>query len=123
VHHADRVVAVVGGLLDPPEDGTGDVRAGRDHLRGTDLDAYDKGTRGYHGIERRVRTPPAGLLTDPGDEPALLQSFHQLGSRHLGQARQLAELGTGQRALAQQQLKGGPVVYRPQQPRRTRKTG
>jgi hypothetical protein len=123
VYDTHRIVTVLGRLLDPAEHRSGDVRAGGDGALGTDLDPDHERTRRDDRVQRGVRTAPAGLFADPGDESPFLETFHQLGSGHLGQTRQLAELSTRQRPLVQQQLERGPVVDGPQESRGTRKAG
>jgi hypothetical protein len=123
VHDADRVVGVLGRLLHPPDDRAGDVRARGDHPVGGDVDADDVGTARGDGVELRVGTAAAGLLADPGHQPALLQPFHQLGRGDLGQPGQLAELRAGQRTAGEQELERGAVVQRPQQARRAGQAG
>jgi hypothetical protein len=117
VHHADRVVGVLGRLLHPPDDRAGDVGARGDDPVGGDVDTDDVGAARGDGVELRVGTAAAGLLADPGHQPAFLQPFHQLGRGHLRQTGQLAELRPGQWAAGEQELQRGAVVQRPEEAR------
>ena len=109
--------------LDPADHRTGDVGAGGDHPVRPDVHADDVGAARHDGVELGVRAAPAGLLADPGDQPALLQPLDQLRGGDLGQAGQLAELGAGQRAAFEQQLQRRTVVDRPQQAGRAGQPG
>ena len=77
-HDADRVVAVLGRLLDAAHDGAGDVGAGGDDRVEADVDADDVGAAGRDGVELGVGTTSAGLLADPADQSAFLEPLHQL---------------------------------------------
>jgi hypothetical protein len=123
VHPPDRVVRVVGGDLDPGGEPARDVGRPGDHAGRADVDAHDVRAARNHGVELRVRAPPAGELADPGHQLALLQPFDQLGRGDLGETGQFAELGPGEGPALEQQVERGAVIDRAQQARRAGQAG
>jgi len=71
-------------------------------------------------VQRGVGAAIPGLLPHDRHQAPLLQPRQHLRHRNLGHSGVLADLGSGQRLAAQQEVEGGPVVQLAQQARRTR---
>lgn len=112
-----------GGQFVTADGAAGDVGDGRaDPVR---VHVQRGGVRGgrVHGVEPGARARAALRGAGGEDQPGRLQTGQELGGGRLGQAGELADPGTRQRAVLQQEVQGGTVVHGAQDARGARRAG
>lgn len=117
-HLAHHAVGTPAGCrqLELPDRRPGHVRDGGDDAPLVHIEPRHMGGARVHHVELRVGS--GAPLAGPGgdDQTGRLQPGQELRGGGLGQARELADPGAGERAVLQQQIEGGPVVHGPQYP-------